>query len=526
MVSMNQGGKGYVSQSNDGLYTIHGVAIGANDVTIGHLSGERKLWTEEVLRESAETLEGKHIVTNHENKDVYSVVGKITDARYSDEKNGVVYQGVIDDDELAEKIDRGWLDVSPRILYTGEDERGDLKVPQDIRFFANLSIVRKGAAPSNEVNLGEAEELAEELKSVFEESPEDIVSEFESFAEFQEGGIDYTRWMFDDPEGAQGASESFPCDGIHEREIDGKTWYMPCSSHDDFLRAVKEISEEENQTEELQIAEARRPEYSGTEERSWGDIPADTLSHYTDNLDYDAEGWNDLSQEQKQEITSHTLLGDPDADSANGGIFFPVVNASTGNLNRGALEAVRSGRGQSADIPQSTYESAYSMAGRLLNEEFDADVDTEFEGEMEELQTSSEEKKRIASQISSWSGLKRDEALDLLRSLDPDTPQEMQSFAVAIARSFDDIGEDEARNALGGLRVDEDDKRERGKLILNMSKEELQDSDLQDVATAIAERDDFEDVDSEELMKAFEELKDSVSEEEGEKRDSILNNLF
>lgn len=132
-------------------------------------------------------------------------------------------------------------------------------------------------------------------------------------------------------------------------------------------------------TDALQLSEARTPNYSGTETQSWGDIPADTLSHYTDNLDIPGEQWGDLPQDARQQIANHTLLGDPDGDSADEGIVFPVVNASTGSLNRGALEAVRGGRGQSADLPSDTYASAYSVAGRLLNDEFDADVETDFE---------------------------------------------------------------------------------------------------------------------------------------------------
>lgn len=175
--------------------------------------------------------------------------------------------------------------------------------------------------------------------------------------------------------------------------------------------------------EELVLSEPRTPEYNGTETRSWGDIPADTLSHYAENLDLSADNWDDLTQEERNEVASHTLLGDPDADTASDGIFFPVVNASTSNLNRGALEAVRSGRGQSADIPQDTYEAAYRTAGRLLNEEFDADVELELEDTGGDEETSEEEQLEVnirdaAEVVAEEWDVSVDEALEFIGSVD------------------------------------------------------------------------------------------------------------
>ena len=105
----NVGNRGFLSDelNEDGLYPIWGIALGVNDITIGNASGEPKLWRPEVLQESASTLEGKDIVVNHENQDAYLKIGEIEEAKF-DEERGVVYRGVIDDDELAEKINRDW----------------------------------------------------------------------------------------------------------------------------------------------------------------------------------------------------------------------------------------------------------------------------------------------------------------------------------------------------------------------------------------------------------------------------------
>lgn len=430
-VTQNQtlGGRGFLSD-DDGdseLYPIHGIALGPNDVTRGHLSGERKLWTPQVLEEAAHTLEGKSIVVNHENRDAREVIGEVTDARF-EEGTGVIYQGVIDDEELAQKIGQNWLEVSPRIIHSEEmEERENVKVPEAIHRFDNLSVVTNGAAPSNLVDLGEHSELmaVEELQEAFDE-PSGVTELQERVEETQQ--FDLRTHLYETREGAQGALQGLECDqGVHEHTVDGKTWFMPCDSHDSFLQAMRKKNSEEmtcstcncgGEPEELLLSEARRPEYDGTETTSWGEIDADTLEHYTENLDFDAETWEDLSQEQRNEISSHTLLGDPDAETTSQGIFFPVVNASTGNLNRGALEAVRSGRGQSADIDSSTYESAFATAGQLLNEEFDTDVETNFEEmskDLEELDV--EEISEELSEHPEFDEAEKDDILGALKNI-------------------------------------------------------------------------------------------------------------
>lgn len=234
------GGRGFLDNSGDGdLFTIHGIAIGAGDITLGSKSGERKLWTEEVLKEAAATLEGKHIVANHENRDVYSVVGRVTDAAYSDSKNGVVFQGVVDDELLAKRVDRGWLDVSPRIIHMAGESEDGIKTPEEIREFDNLALVTKGAAPSNDVATGESEELSvEELQSCFDNNPENGEVEFEEI-ELQKDNINYRKHIYEDREGAEGAAEALGCGGSHEVDLGDRTVYMPCQNRDSFIETIK-----------------------------------------------------------------------------------------------------------------------------------------------------------------------------------------------------------------------------------------------------------------------------------------------
>lgn len=253
----NTGNRGFLSdeQTEDGLYPIYGVAIGSNDITIGNKSGEPKLWRPDVLEEAADTLQGKDIVVNHENQNAFLKIGEIEEAKFEDGR-GVVYRGVIDDDELAGKIDRDWLEVSPRIRHSkAHEELQGVKVPEYIQEFDNLSVVRRGAAKSNEVHLGEVEELSvEELQESFEDDDNSVieyqnVTDSEEAEELQEE-MDFARWMYEDQNGATGASEKFGCSGSHAHQINGKTWYMPCQTHDEFLKKFKE-----NRDSEMSLSE-------------------------------------------------------------------------------------------------------------------------------------------------------------------------------------------------------------------------------------------------------------------------------
>jgi hypothetical protein len=511
----NVGNRGFLSDeiNEDGLYPIWGVAIGNNDITRGHLSKETKLWRPSVLEEAAETLEGGSIVVDHENQKAREVVGEITDSMYDDEM-GVIFRGLMDDSELAQKIDHEWLEVSPRIIHSKDHEEiKGVKIPEYIEEFQNLSVVNQGAAGSNEIHLGEPEELSvEELQESFEE---DISAEFQlpldskEVEELQEE-INFARWMYDNPEGAEGASQRFGCSGYHEREVNGQIWYMPCKDRDNFIENVKEEIEDMSEAEELQLSEARTPSYDDTETKSWGDIPADTLSYWTDALDYDAEQVDDLTQDQKNEIAQHTLLGDPQADNVRELRFFPVVNARTEDLNRGALEAVRGGRGQEADISESAWESAASEAGRLLEEEFGSDVP-----DVEELAThdkDSEEMRRIASQLASQTAMTKSESLSLVRSFTPSGFADIGILAKAIS------------NALG---VDRDRmERVMDKMSEQSSVIELQEGEeLSSLANSVSSHEGFEDVDADDVMSAFDDLRESSETEQTNDSGSLLNKI-
>jgi len=142
-------------------WTIHGIAIGADDVTKGS-SGIKKYWPAEELQEAAESLEGRPLVVDHDNS-AAGVVGRITKAGWKSDV-GVIYEAELYDEDYAEKVDNGLLEVSVRGYHIPVEEmdrrpEDGAKIVEKIEF-DNLSIVPKGAAPSNTLNMGEHSELA------------------------------------------------------------------------------------------------------------------------------------------------------------------------------------------------------------------------------------------------------------------------------------------------------------------------------------------------------------------------------
>jgi len=163
----------HLSELDDGApWTVHGVALGAGDVTVGQ-SGIKKLWPADELQKSAETLEGRNLVVDH-NNDAGGVVGQVTKAGYK-ENVGVIYEAELFDEDLAEKINNGLLEVSIRGKHidvdTMEENEDGAKIVEGIKF-DNLSIVPTGAAPSNTLEMGETEELSVSELAAFTEDLE------------------------------------------------------------------------------------------------------------------------------------------------------------------------------------------------------------------------------------------------------------------------------------------------------------------------------------------------------------------
>jgi hypothetical protein len=125
-------------------------------------------------------------------------------------------------------------------------------------------------------------------------------------------------------------------------------------------------------------SKARRPSFKGTETTSWGSVNK-SFDAYRDGYfkhtgahppDDPVTGVANAPQAMKTWIASKSLLGDAQAATFADLLFFPVVNASTNNLNRGALVAVTGGRGAQAKIPAAAKTSAQNMARSLLKSQY------------------------------------------------------------------------------------------------------------------------------------------------------------
>lgn len=217
----------------------------------------------------------------------------------------------------------------------------------------------------DEFETGTVVKSASEILGSWDDAPDEVMN-MEIPDEFR----------FDNPGEAMAKAQDMGLEAIHTHGDGDNTVFMPGESHDAL------VSEVEGMAENV-LSEARTPTYDGTETQSWADVSKD-LMDWVDALGVDAETVADMSQAQKQTVAEHTLLGDPDADSWGELRFFPVVNPNTQNLNRGALVAVLSGRGAQADIPESSLESARSVAESLLDEEFESDNSGHMDEEMSE----------------------------------------------------------------------------------------------------------------------------------------------
>lgn len=143
-------------------YYIHGVALGVSDVTRGQ-SGQLKKWPADALAEAADTLEGTGLYVDHNDGSARDKVGEVTKAKFKEDV-GVIYEAKLVDESLAEKIAHGILEVSitaahPHTSELEEDEETGALVVDELQFIS-LSIVDQGAAPSNTVEMGRAEEMS------------------------------------------------------------------------------------------------------------------------------------------------------------------------------------------------------------------------------------------------------------------------------------------------------------------------------------------------------------------------------
>lgn len=155
------------------------------------------------------------------------------------------------------------------------------------------------------------------------------------------------------------------------------------------------------------LSEARTPDYDGTTSGDWSapDWSEIVSAYYERNPDAEQPEDSDTPDVSgapaavKTFAASLSLLGDAEAESFNELVYFPVVEPMSGNLNESALDAVIGGRGAQADAPAGAVESARRVAYRLLNEEFDRDLEFEPLGNVKQPSKGAEEMDELIERI-------------------------------------------------------------------------------------------------------------------------------
>lgn len=236
---------------------VHGIALGVNDVTVGQ-SGVKKMWPPETLKDAAPSLAGTPLVTDHENGSE-SVVGQVTKSGYKEDV-GVIYEAVVFDEELAEKIEKGLLDVSIRGYHPDPEKmekNDDGAAIIDKLVFDNLSIVPQGASESNTLEVGEHAELSQaELSEALQElepvslashdsgesSDDDESDEQPDLSDEDKALIkEAYNELYDSAKKAQDRAKELGLGkGHHKVTIGETTFYMPGNDHQEFLDKLRE----------------------------------------------------------------------------------------------------------------------------------------------------------------------------------------------------------------------------------------------------------------------------------------------
>jgi hypothetical protein len=111
---------------------VSGVALQEHTESVGK-SGIEKRWPAEELQKAATTLSGCP-VHSEASTSADTVVGSVIDAHY-EEGVGVMYEAVIEDEELGEKIKTGTAELAPRLTHDSHDADPDEPVTvKDIEF--------------------------------------------------------------------------------------------------------------------------------------------------------------------------------------------------------------------------------------------------------------------------------------------------------------------------------------------------------------------------------------------------------
>jgi hypothetical protein len=159
-----------IDDENDGPpWHFGGIAVAAGDVL--HMdNGTRVLFTDEELKKAAETQAGEPLTRDHpeDNKgrakyppDTDETFGKVQKSGWVATAEGVGYEATTHDEDIARGVQAGSYEVSVHPFFDTEPYDGDeADVKATNIAFGDLSVVGKGDSPSNTVEFGPNQALA------------------------------------------------------------------------------------------------------------------------------------------------------------------------------------------------------------------------------------------------------------------------------------------------------------------------------------------------------------------------------
>jgi len=260
----SDGGIAALAHDADGGTVVHGVIIGDRDTTTG-MSDKQTRWPGDVLEKAAGLAEG-HPITMASSLDPEQHVGveqtedgpKLTGAVSMDEKVGEItddayaegvgwlFEGFLADWEAEDVVERGLAQVSPvvvRDLELVEGEAGDpdaVYEATEVTAFRDLAIVADGAAPSNEISVGQSPDMAATAEALATH----FGAEVEALSDAVSG--DETPGGDDGPDGGQDPSTP------------ARDWRTTMS--DDLTDKERELLAAAGQKDDPTVVEAEVPE--------------------------------------------------------------------------------------------------------------------------------------------------------------------------------------------------------------------------------------------------------------------------
>lgn len=390
-------------------FEINGVAIPVNTVVNGGQNVDH-FFPEEVLQNATGLLEGAPIVKNFHDIEgqasADNVIGRVTNDGFQ-KGVGLVFEGEITDQDIAEKISHGFLDVSPspaRSLGEFNESMGAQRVDRLVDF-RDIAVVANGQ-PGAKVEIGpnpavealsrdalsrgfdtlrehrsppeQAQTNAQAVLDIRdktdamtetgwrranqiadgEELSADVIQKMAQFNRHRDN-TEFDNFS-DIPDSRKGDDADNPW-----WEDNGTVAWLGWGGTAGIDWAIEQSKNmnDTNQSDTLQNdLEIHTPEFDTAEDRSWS---KPSLSDFTE------DSWDDLDAEVQNSIGDHFLGSRSGFPAENwGDMFLPVVDED-GTLILNALQNAKARAGQVSGLSGDDLERVISTINSLANENFE-----------------------------------------------------------------------------------------------------------------------------------------------------------